>query len=51
MPDTGGGTDTAGWNFTFWCLLRQPDGSYVARPYVTLYEGMVEIRRYGATTG
>ena len=38
--------------FRFWQLVRQSDGSYVARPYVTLYPGepgetgLVEIVSY-----
>lgn len=28
--------------FTFYCLIKQDD-VYVARPYVTLYNDMVEI--------
>jgi hypothetical protein len=32
---------------TFWQLVRTDSGEYVFRPYVTIYDGMVEIELHG----
>ena len=38
---------TSSSRFTFWQLVRGEDGRYRMRPHVTIYDGMIEINRYG----
>lgn len=37
-----------GYYFTFWQLIRQPDGSYLATPHINIYPsaGLLEIINY-----
>jgi len=39
--------DAPSWYFRFWQLVRSEDGSYYAAPYITIYDGMVEIAQVG----